>query len=542
MASALTRAAELLRQGRTAEIWQTYCGFIELTSDEFMHIQQRLLLEQLDLLQNSSLGRRLLQGHRPKTVEEFRSVVPLTTYHDYLPELTERREDALPAKPITWVRTSGRTGEFPCKWAPVPAPFYDSLGRYFLGTQILSGARFHGDVNIAEGDVYLYTVAPPPFVTGTILRAGRDEFPFRFVPSIEEAETMEFQERTEKAFKLAMETGIDYFLGVGSVLAAMGESFSKRSGSMTLSRDMLKPTALARMGRAMLRSKLRGEPLQPRHFWNPKGITVGGMDIQIYRKRIEAMWGVHVFEGYGCAEFGNIAVQSWGARSAGMIPSADCGFWEFIPEAEYQIWRQDRSYQPATCLTHEVQPGRYVLVGTSLLGGVFVRYILGDLVRVLSTSDPELGIHLPQIVVESRADDLIDLGSMVWLTERSLWQAFAHLDLRMTDWVARKEVSPEEGPLVRVYIERDGTQDGLASDLHSALIETMEDYRTTFGITQQNPVRVSHLAPGTFRAYMHAKQQEGAELGHLKPPRMQPTDAVLRQLLKLSGHIESGQA
>lgn len=538
----MTTAAELLRQGRTNEIWQIYCGFIELTLEDFMGIQQRLLLEQLELLNASSLGRRLLAGHKPTTVDEFRRAVPLTTYHDYLPELTERQEAALPSKPVAWIRTSGRTGEFPCKWAPVHKAFYDSLGKYFLGTQILSGARYRGDVNIAEGDVYLYTAAPPPFLTGTILRAGRDEFPFRFVPEIEEAEGMEFQERMEKAFMLAMETGVDYFLGVGSVLVAMGEAFSRRSGSLGGSRDMLKPAALARAARAMVRSKLRGEPLQPKHFWSPKGITVGGMDVQIYRKRIEALWGVRVFEGYGCTEFGNIAVQSWGARSAGMIPSADCAFWEFLPEAEYQQWRANRAYQPATYLMDEVQPGRYVLVSTSLLGGVFVRYIVGDLVRVLKTSDPELGIHLPQLVVESRVDDLIDLGSMVLLTERSLWQAFAHLDLPMTDWVARKEILPAEGPVVRLYVEsNNGHLKGLAQDLHGALMETSDDYKTAYGITGDNPIRVSPLTPGTFRAYTEAKRAEGAELGHLKPPRLQPNEAVMQRLLELSAAAERGR-
>ena len=206
-----------------------------------------------------------------------------------------------------------------------------------------------------------------------------------------------------------------------------------------------------------------------------------------------------------------------------------------MPEPEYQAWRADRSYQPITRLADELQPGRYVLVGTSLLGGVFVRYVLGDLVSVLSTSDPELGIDLPQIVVESRVDDLISLGSMVWLTERSLWQAFGYLDLHITDWVACKELSPTEGPLVRLYVESsNGHSARLAEDLHGALIETMDDYKTTFGITGQNPVRVSSLAPGTFKAYLESKRLEGAELGHLKPPRMQPNAAAMTRLLTLN--------
>jgi hypothetical protein len=305
---------------------------------------------------------------------------------------------------------------------------------------------------------------------------------------------------------------------------------------------MLRPAALARAVKAMAKAKLRGEPLQPKHFWNPKGITVGGMDVQIYRKRIESLWGVRVFEGYGCTEFGGVAVQSWGGRSPGMIPCCDSAFWEFMQEADYERWRSDPSFQPRTLLTDEVQPGRYVLIGTSLLGGVFVRYVLGDLVRVLSARDPELGIDLPQIVVESRVDDLIDLGSMVRLTERSLWAALARLDVQSTNWVAGKDASESEGPLVRIYIEGEEGQYGdLATDLHVALMDTMEDYRTTFGIVHTNPVRVTYLAPGTHAAYTDLRRAEGAELAHLKPPRMQPSQATLNKLLTLSEDRRNGK-
>jgi hypothetical protein len=285
----------------------------------------------------------------------------------------------------------------------------------------------------------------------------------------------------------------------------------------------------------MMKSRLHHEPLQPRHFWSLKGITTGGMDVQIYRKRIEALWGVKVLEGYGCTEFGNVALQSWGARSAGLIPSVDCAFWEYMPEAEYAKWRANRSYRPATLLTDEVRPGRYVLVGTSLLGGAFVRYVLGDLVRVVCQRDPELGIDLPQIIVESRADDLISLGSLVWLTERSLWQAFGALDLQMTDWVVRKETSPSSEPVLHLYMENGHYRESeLASAIHGALSETMEDYKTYADFMKHNPVRVTTLAPETFKGYMLSKQAEGAELGHLKPPRMSPSTDIVARLLEIS--------
>ena len=51
-----------------------------------------------------------MRGARPRTVEEFRELVPLTTYKDYCPELLEKREDILPAKPVLWAHSSGQVG------------------------------------------------------------------------------------------------------------------------------------------------------------------------------------------------------------------------------------------------------------------------------------------------------------------------------------------------------------------------------------------------------------------------------------------------
>ena len=59
----MTTAVELLRQGRRHEFWQRYCGFLDLSIDEFMAIQQRLLIEQLQMLAGSEFGQK---AHRPR--------------------------------------------------------------------------------------------------------------------------------------------------------------------------------------------------------------------------------------------------------------------------------------------------------------------------------------------------------------------------------------------------------------------------------------------------------------------------------------------
>ena len=86
-------AVELLREGRTQELWQKCCGFIDLSLEEFMAIQRRLLLEQIELLNRCELGNKVMRGAKPRTVEEFRELVPITTYDDYV--LTCRNKERM---------------------------------------------------------------------------------------------------------------------------------------------------------------------------------------------------------------------------------------------------------------------------------------------------------------------------------------------------------------------------------------------------------------------------------------------------------------
>ena len=109
----MTTFSELFRQSNHDELWQRCCGFIDLSLENFMKIQQRLLLEQLELLKKCEMGRYILNGASPGSIEEFREQVPLTTYVDYAPYLLKRRKSVLPEKPLVWLRLSDRTGEYP---------------------------------------------------------------------------------------------------------------------------------------------------------------------------------------------------------------------------------------------------------------------------------------------------------------------------------------------------------------------------------------------------------------------------------------------
>ena len=102
-----------LKEQQYDELWQEYCGFLELSIQEYMEIQNRLMLEQMQLWCGSGLGKKLLGGRIPKTVSEFRSTLRLTDYADYADVLLAKDAAALPAEPIIWIQTTWEGGRHP---------------------------------------------------------------------------------------------------------------------------------------------------------------------------------------------------------------------------------------------------------------------------------------------------------------------------------------------------------------------------------------------------------------------------------------------
>ena len=104
-----TTSIDLLRQGRKSQIWTKFCGFLDLNMEEFMQIQERLLMEQINLISKSEIGKCFLGDRVPSSLEEFRRKVPVTTYEDY--ESFVERERAVNPDAYVWAHTSGRGGQ-----------------------------------------------------------------------------------------------------------------------------------------------------------------------------------------------------------------------------------------------------------------------------------------------------------------------------------------------------------------------------------------------------------------------------------------------
>ena len=535
----MTRPIDLLRQGRKEELWQMCCGFLDLNLEQFMAIQKRLLLEQIGLLKNCELGRKVMRGALPETIDEFREQVPLTTYGDYCPELSERKEDVLPAKPYAWVRTSGRSGEYDVKWVPLSETFTCEYEKVCGAVALLAFCQGRGDVSrIKEHLKFLYTVGPAEYISGYTASVMERTIGYDLLPS--QGQGLPFQEKMKAGFKEALYRGLDCFGGLPSVLVSVGEQFKQKTGKGSIRPLLSHPKALCRVMKGSVESKLARRPMLPKYLWSIKGIVGTGVDCAVFKKKVEELWGRRPLEMYAGTEGGVYAIQAWDYEGMTFLPNMS--FFEFIPEREWFKWQLDRSYQPKTVLLDEVEAGEnYEIVITNLHGGVLTRFRVGDIVRITALRNEKLGIDIPQMEFGRRADELIIVTGLGYITERLIWEAIENTGIPYVDWTARKEMMDGK-PALHVYVELKGGYIAKEESVAAAVREELKKLESVYeynpyplvgdleATLDLKPLRVTFLAQGAFSSYISQRQAEGADLGHLKPPHVNPSDRVLSLL------------
>jgi hypothetical protein len=535
----MTKPIDLLRERKKDELWQMCCGFIDLSLEQFMAIQNRLLLEEIELLKSCELGRRVMHGAMPETVEEFREQVPLTTYTDYLPELVEKREDVLPTKPAVWVHNIGWPGKYHVKWMPFSERFLYEFERIAGGVGLLASCDHQGDFPVKEHLKTLLTMGSRYYGLGVMGYLMQQALGYDLLPS--NAEEIPFQERVEAGFKEALSRGLDGCGGLTSVLVYVGEIF--RQGAINTDTRFLvsHPKASARLIKGLVKSKLANRPMLPQDLWSLKAIVIGGTDSAIFGKRVEELWGKKPLEIYAGTEGGIYATQTWDHESMTFIPNLN--FFEFIPEREWFKWQLDRSYQPKTILLDEVKAGeKYEIVITNLHGGILTRCRIGDMVRITSLRNEKLGIDIPQMVFEKRVDELIIMFGVGHLTEKLIGEAIENTGIPYLDWTARKEIIDDK-PALHIYLELKDKY--IVSEQRAAVsvyneLEKLDSvyhfnlqkyvYGDAISLLGLRPVVVTFLPEGTFSGYTSMRRSEGAAVNSLKPPHINPSDEVLSLL------------
>jgi hypothetical protein len=160
------------------------------------------------------------------------------------------------------------------------------------------------------------------------------------------------------------------------------------------------------------------------------------------------------------------------------------------------------------------------------------------MVRITSLRNEKLGIELPQMVFARRADDIIDFG-VTRLNEKIIWQAIENSSVPYEDWIACKDTG--ENMALHIYMElKDGCQTS-AADIASAVYHniitedddqnTAAEIRSDFTNLIDFKIDVTLLPGGTFNSYIEQKRSEGADLAHLKPPHINPSEKMLTLLI-----------
>ena len=524
---------EKLHQYTKEEIWEEYCGFLNLTTDEFMNIQERLLMEQIELWSSSSLGQSILKGKNPTSIQEFREMVPLTTYEDYSNILLSKQVDALPADPVLWVQTTWEGGVHPIKTAPYTKAMLDSFKHNVISCLILATSRQKGEFDVRVTDHMLYALAPLPFVTGLLPLVLKDEIDIEFFPPVKDAVNMSFKERNKEGFKQGMKKGLEYFFGLGSVLYYVSQSITTtQSGSRSLKETLsgTSPKMILRYLMAKKKCKKENRELLPKDLFHLKGFMCAGTDNRCYKADLEKMWGIAPMEIFAGTEPTGIGCETWSREGVYFFP--DSCFYEFIPEEELNRAMAIPGYQPRTVLWNEVVAGGiYEIVLTVLKGGAFARYRVGDVFRCTGIGSEKEHNSIPRFQYVDRVPQIIDIAGFTRITEKSIQQAIVLSRLPIASWTAKKEYSDNYRPYMHLYVELQRSnlinsaisirilQDQLGIYFRY-LDQDYEDLKKILGI---DPLKITLLKCGTFELY---ERRYGKKIRPMNPEGFEINDLM----------------
>ncbi|MEG0692782.1 MAG: GH3 auxin-responsive promoter family protein [Oscillospiraceae bacterium] len=507
------------------EVWQEYCGFLNLTIDEFMSIQTRLMMEQIELFANSPLGEKILQGNRPKTIDEFRQMVPLTTYDDYADILLSKQNEMLPMEPIIWIQTTWEGGKHPVKVAPYTKAMLDTYKNNIIACMILSTSSAREQFNIKPHDKFLYGLAPLPYATGILPLVFDDQISLDFLPNVKDALDMTFSQRNATGFKLGMQSGIDYFFGLGSVLYYISNNFGKmlqsKSGGGLSSLKKCSFPMLVKLARAKYACSHEKRDMKPKDLFTLKGFMCAGTDSACYKDALEDLWGIRPMEIFAGTEPTCIGTENWTRNGMYFFP--DVCLYEFIPESEMQKNMEDPTYIPSTCLINQVVSGeKYELVISLFKGGVFARYRVGDVYRCIGLKNTEDGSQIPRFTYIDRVSNVIDIAGFTRITENSITEAISLSGLDVKNWIATKEYNQNNHPFLHLYVEmsessyltRAITTDVLREHLSIYFKYLDSDFNDLKRILEMDPLEITIVRNGSFD---HYQKNYGKAIAKINP-------------------------
>ena len=448
-------------------MWREYCAIVQLPMQVFLDIQNTLLTEQMDLAAKADWFKPFSGGRSPKTVDEFRRDIPLHTWKDYISVLQPDAGNGTAGDVHCWVHTSWCHGSW--KRVPWVRRFFDAQCRHIIASLMMSVARFEGDVRLNKNFRVLPVLPETPFASAWLATGviQRDLVSSLLGSPGDEGDGLTMSQRIQAGLRRSLEPGVDCVIGMSSTLLLARREF-ERMVDATSFRQLLfgvGARAASRWAWAGMRRMANAKPWEPKLLLAPKSVITWGADTSFLTPTLEAHWGAPVFQFYASSEAGIIAMQDW--RRQGLVPLPTSVFLEFLPAGA-------EPDNDATVLLDQLEDGGlYEPVVTSFYGMPFLRFRQGDLVRVVGRNEHDV----PMFEVHSRADDIIDLGSIARIDRATLAEALEVVGIKDGQWTARKEYEGNR-VLMSLYVESDPEHvKDLRGQLETALGKIDPHYR-----------------------------------------------------------------
>ncbi|MBI4338852.1 MAG: GH3 auxin-responsive promoter family protein [Chloroflexi bacterium] len=461
--------------------WREYCSIIQSPLGQFLDVQNTLLSEQLSQLA-AGQWTSIFPSKRPfKSIQEFRRVAPLHEWRDYLDVLRPETYNTGGEEVQCWVQTSWCHGTW--KQVPWTRRFFDAQCRHTIAALMMSVARREGEVRLNKDFRVLPLLPGTPFASAWLGQAVTQRGVVNSYLEEQNDDSATMPQRMQAGIQRSLRTGVDCVVGMASTLLMARREFQRMTANTHF------PSFAASFGipSAVRRELLKlsgfrnSHPLEPGSLLSPKSVITWGADTTFLTPALEAQWGGRVLQLYASSEAGILAMQDWRRRGLIFLPTS--AFLEFRPE--------DAEPEAGSLLLLDQleEGGCYEPVLTSFYGMPFLRLRQGDLLRVVRHN--EHGV--PEFEFVSRADDVIDIGSIARIDRPTLAEALASVGVENGQWEAKKEYL-DGRPMLCLYVaDHAGREGELQRRVHHALGKIDPHYREAAFTLRYPPLRVVTL-------------------------------------------------
>jgi hypothetical protein len=523
----------------SADLWKEYCGFFEKPFSTQLEANEALMKEHLERWARTRQARTLC----PDGVRSIEDV-PVTTYADYKAMLEfksriEKLEKDVPraAGELCWdyYHRIGRIAEEPLsddvigdlcmvaktsgtdsepKWAVHGSIFWENFRRDVIATTMFACSDSWGRTKFQIGDKGLNFTPSAPFMSGWGRKASQG-----IVVDVPPVEVMDDIPDTRRRFFAALEYlekghSVNLVGGIAPSVYLMCEYFSNpeslfREYYQSMDAGLAKLYLLQKLAKARMSRK----SVNLRDIFDLKGLMIGGVDTTLYADYIRAKLAVEPFCIYGVTELG---LPMFGSpdRKGDLFPNLRSCYFEF------------RDEKGSLLKITEVKRGNTYDLLVSSLGGIFLRYDVGDMVRVLDIRDD----GMPIFAFWGRKNAIIAIrGFLPRVTEALATRVMAMAGLSLSDkWAFTKSVNETEKILVLMENTWGLSKTEAARRIYDALFALSEDFRHMVKDNKiEDPeeiIEVEYLKTGAFFRYSVNRAKEGYPIGQVKPPKIIPSE------------------